>query len=219
VLQLVQMNVLEFHPWGALATDQNHADRIIFDLDPHPSVTWSEVKKAARIVHDALAAIGLESFLRTSGGKGLHIVVPLAPAVPWDEAKQFAAQVADTLAGARPRTFVSIAGEQKRDKRIFIDWLRNARGATSVGSYSLRARAGAPVAMPIEWSELARLRSAAAYDIRSALAKIKRRKRDPWEGFDRIRQTLPSPGAVEARNSSRKVKPKKAGTRSTRRKA
>jgi bifunctional non-homologous end joining protein LigD len=219
VLQLVQMNVLEFHPWGALATDQNHADRIIFDLDPHPSVTWSEVKKAARIVHDALAAIGLESFLRTSGGKGLHIVVPLAPAVPWDEAKQFAAQVADTLAGARPRTFVSIAGEQKRDKRIFIDWLRNARGATSVGSYSLRARAGAPVAMPIEWSELARLRSAAAYDIRSALAKIKRRKRDPWEGFDRIRQTLPSPGAVEARNSSRKAKPKKAGTRSTRRKA
>ncbi|MGN6521298.1 MAG: DNA ligase D [Dokdonella sp.] len=206
VLQLVQMNVLEFHPWGALASDQAHADRVIFDLDPHPSVAWAEVKKAARTVRDALAAIGLESFLRTSGGKGLHIVVPLAPAVPWDEAKRFAEQVADTLASARARTFVSVAGEQKRDKRIFIDWLRNARGATSIGSYSLRARAGAPVAMPIEWSELARLPSGAAYDIRSALAKIKRRKRDPWEGFYRIRQTLPSPSnKAKRKHASRPV--------------
>jgi bifunctional non-homologous end joining protein LigD len=92
---------------------------------------------------------------------------------------------------------VSTAGEQKRERRIFIDWLRNARGATSVGSYSLRAREGAPVAMPIEWSELARLRGAAAYDIRSALAKIARRKRDPWEGFDRVRQALPTLSAGE----------------------
>ncbi|HEY6943130.1 DNA ligase D [Dokdonella sp.] len=192
VLQLVQMNVLEFHPWGARASDLEHADRIIFDLDPHPSVAWPDVKKAARTLRDALAAIGLESFLRTSGGKGLHIVVPLAPAVAWADAKRFAEQVADTLAGERPETFVSVAGEQKRERRIFVDWLRNARGATSVGSYSLRARDGAPVALPIEWSELARLRGGGDYTIRTALAKIARRKRDPWADFDRVRQTLPS---------------------------
>jgi bifunctional non-homologous end joining protein LigD len=211
VLQLVQMNVLEFHPWGARASDLEHADRIIFDLDPHPSVAWSEVKKAARTVRDALAAIGLESFLRTSGGKGLHVVVPLAPAAPWADAKGFAEQVADTLASARPQTFVNTAGEQKRERRIFIDWLRNARGATSVGSYSLRARDRAPVAMPIEWSELARLRSPAAYDIRSALAKIARRKRDPWEGFDRVRQALPSlPAAAGERPRRRRGRTSRA---------
>ncbi len=191
VLQLVQMNVLEFHPWGARASDLEHADRVIFDLDPHPSVAWPAVKKAARTVHDALATIGLASFLRTSGGKGLHVVVPLAPAAAWADAKRFAERVAATLAAERPDTFVSVAGEHKRERRIYIDWLRNARGATSVGSYSLRAREGAPVAMPIEWSELPRLRGAAAYDIHSALAKIARRKRDPWDGFDRVRQALP----------------------------
>lgn len=191
ILQLVQMNVLEFHPWGAPASDQEHADRLVFDLDPHPSVAWASVRKAARMLHDALAAIGLESFLRTSGGKGLHVVVPLAPPVAWADAKHFAGQIALILAAERPQMFVSIAGEQKRDKRIFIDWLRNARGATAVASYSLRAREGAPVAMPIEWSELSRLRSGTAYTLKSALRKIERRSADPWAGFDRVRQTLP----------------------------
>jgi bifunctional non-homologous end joining protein LigD len=210
ILQLVQMNVLEFHPWGATASDQAHADRIVFDLDPHASVAWADVRKAARMLHDALAAIGLKSFLRTTGGKGLHVVVPLAPAVAWAEAKHFAGQVALILAAERPRMFVSVAGEQKRDKRIFIDWLRNARGATAVASYSLRARESAPVAMPIEWSELARLRSGAAYTLKSALLKIQRRKSDPWEDFAKVRQTLPtldasapSPRAKKPRSQAR----------------
>jgi bifunctional non-homologous end joining protein LigD len=204
ILQLVQMNVLEFHPWGAPASDQAHADRLIFDLDPHPSVAWATVRKAARILHDALDAIGLASFLRTTGGKGLHVVVPLAPAVAWADAKHFAGQVALILAAERPQMFVSIAGEQKRDKRIFIDWLRQARGATAVASYSLRARDGAPVAMPIEWSELARLRSGAAYTLKSALRKIERRSVDPWAGFDRVRQTLPTLDAPAPSSRRRK---------------
>ncbi len=206
VLQLVQMNVLEFHPWGALASDQEHADRVIFDLDPHPSVAWADVRKAARLLGDALDAIGLVSFLRTTGGKGLHVVVPLAPAVAWADAKHFAAQVALILAAERPRMFVSVAGEQKRDKRIFTDWLRNARGATAVASYSLRAREGAPVAMPIEWSELARLRSGAAYTLKSALKKIRSRQRDPWAGFRDVRQGLPmlkAPPAPRRKKSAR----------------
>lgn len=206
ILQLVQMNVLEFHPWGALASDQAHADRVIFDLDPHPSVAWSDVRKAARMLHDALEVIGLVSFLRTSGGKGLHVVVPLAPAVAWEDAKHFAGQVALILAAERPGMFVSIAGEQKRDKRIFIDWLRNARGATAVASYSLRAREGAPVAMPIEWSELPRLRSGAAYTLKSALKKIRSRPSDPWTGFHDVRQGLPmlkTPPAPRRKRSTR----------------
>jgi bifunctional non-homologous end joining protein LigD len=148
------------------------------------------------MLHDALDAIGLVSFLRTTGGKGLHVVVPLAPAVGWEDAKHFAQQVALIIAAERPNMFVNVAGEQKRDKRIFIDWLRNARGATAVASYSLRAREGAPVAMPIEWSELARLRSGAAYTLKSALKKIERRSADPWDGFATVRQSLPTLNAA-----------------------
>lgn len=191
LLQLVQMNVLEFHPWGAQADDQEHADRLVFDLDPDESVPWSEVKAAARTVRDVLAGVGLRAFLRTSGGKGLHVVVPLSPPASWTQAKRFAQDLADTLAAERPETFVSVAGRSKRKRRIFIDWLRNSRGATSVASYSLRARPGAPVAMPLEWSELARLRSGGAYTLGNALQKIRRRKNDPWRELPGVQQTLP----------------------------
>lgn len=191
LLQLVQMNVLEFHPWGALAKDQAHADRLVFDLDPHESVSWAKVKAAARTVREVLQGVGLKAFLRTSGGKGLHVVVPLSPPVAWSQAKRFAEDVADTLAAERPQSFVSTASKQQREGRIFIDWLRNARGATSVASYSLRARAGAPVAMPLEWSELARLRSSDAFTLRNALRKIRSRRQDPWRELYGIEQTLP----------------------------
>ncbi|TDR44099.1 ATP-dependent DNA ligase LigD phosphoesterase module /ATP-dependent DNA ligase LigD polymerase module [Tahibacter aquaticus] len=191
LLQLVQMNVIEFHPWGAQADDQEHADRIVFDLDPDASVPWREVKAAARTVRDVLDGVGLRAFLRTSGGKGLHLVVPLAPPAAWAQAKRFAQDLAVTLAAERPETFVSVAGKSKRKGRIFIDWLRNSRGATSVASYSLRARPGAPVAMPLEWNELARLRGGDAYTIATALQKIRRRKSDPWRALYGLRQSLP----------------------------
>ncbi|MCQ4165072.1 DNA ligase D [Tahibacter harae] len=199
LLQLVQMNVLEFHPWGALAQDQAHADRLVFDLDPHESVGWAKVKAAARTVREVLQGVGLTSFLRTSGGKGLHVVVPLSPPVGWAQAKRFAEDLADTLAAERPESFVSVASKQQREGRIFVDWLRNARGATSVASYSLRARAGAPVAMPLEWSELARLRSSDAYTLRNALRKIRSRRRDPWRELYDLEQTLPGPAARSRR--------------------
>lgn len=200
LLQLVQMNVLEFHPWGTRSNDQEHADRVVFDLDPHPTVAWPQVVGAARTLRTMLEAIGLRCFVRTSGGKGMHVVVPLKPAAAWDDVKAFAHAIADTLAAERPDEFVSVAGEQKRKKKIYIDWLRNARGATSVASYSLRARKGGGVAMPLEWSELGRTRDGNAFTINNALAKIRRRKGDPWKDIATVKQSLPD----LARKSPRK---------------
>jgi bifunctional non-homologous end joining protein LigD len=191
LLELVQMNVLEFHPWGAKSSDVEHADRIVFDLDPHPTVKWPRVVAAARNLHRQLESIGLQSFLRTSGGKGLHVVVPLNPPAPWDDVKRFAQAVAQAMAKLDPMEFVSVAGEKNREGRIFVDWLRNGRGATSVASYSLRARAAAGVAMPIEWSELGRIKSGDAFTIRNAALRVKRRKTDPWADISKVTQELP----------------------------
>lgn len=194
LLQLVQMNVLEFHPWGARSSDPEHADRVVFDLDPHPLVTWPRVIAAARELRAQLDSIGLESFLRTSGGKGFHIVVPLDPPAPWPDVKQFAQAVAGAMAALHPKEFVSVAGEKNRTGRIFVDWLRNGRGATSVASYSLRARATAGVAMPLRWEEIARIRSGDAFTILNALKRIKARRSDPWAALSSVRQSLPKLG-------------------------
>ena len=160
LLELVQMNVLEFHPWGAKSSDYEHADRIVFDLDPHPSVKWPRVIAAARDLREQLESIGLRSFLRTSGGKGFHVVVPLDPPAPWDEVKRFAQAVAHAMAQLRPSEFVSVAGEKNREGKIFVDWLRNGRGATSVASYSLRARQPPASPCPLTGRSLQRSRAA-----------------------------------------------------------
>jgi bifunctional non-homologous end joining protein LigD len=191
LLELVQMNVLELHPWGAKSADTEHADRIIFDLDPHSSVAWSRVLAGARDVRKQLDSIGLQSFVRTSGGKGLHVVVPLDPPAPWDLAKQFAHGVAEAMAALRPDEYVSVAGEKNRKGKIFVDWLRNGRGATSVASYSLRARETAGVAMPLSWEELGKVKSGDAFTIENAMQRVKRRKSDPWAAIGKIRQSLP----------------------------
>jgi bifunctional non-homologous end joining protein LigD len=190
LLELVQFNALEFHPWGSLAKAPDRADRLVFDLDPGPGVSWADVKRAARDLRDRLASLDLQSFLRTSGGKGLHVVVPLNPACDWDLAKRFAHSFASSLAQSEPGRFVATAAKSRRNGVIFIDYLRNGRGATSVASYSLRARAGAPVAMPLAWSELAKLTSAAAFDLHSARRRLARRRNDPWQGIDSLKQNL-----------------------------
>jgi bifunctional non-homologous end joining protein LigD len=191
LLELVQMNVLEFHPWGATSSDPAKADRIVFDLDPHPSVKWPRVVAAARDLRAQLESIGLTSFLRTSGGKGFHVVVPLNPPAPWDAVKRFAQAVAEAMTSLRPKEFVSVAGEKNRSGRIFIDWLRNGRGATSVASYSLRARTTPGVAMPLAWSALAKIKSGDAYTIENAVKFVQRRRVDPWRDIDEIEQALP----------------------------
>jgi bifunctional non-homologous end joining protein LigD len=190
LLELVQMNVLEIHPWGAKADDVEHCDRIVFDLDPHPTVEWKRVIAAARDMKAHLEKIGMESFVRTSGGKGLHVVVPLNPACPWDSARHFTQSFAQAMTALRPKEYVAVMGERNREGRIFIDWLRNGRGATSVASYSLRARERAGVAMPLSWAELGRIRSGDQFTIENALERVKS-KRDPWEKITKLWQGLP----------------------------
>lgn len=191
LLELVQMNVLEFHPWGSPSGDPDHASRVVFDMDPGKGVTWKRVVAGAREVRKQLETVGLTSFVRTSGGKGLHVVVPLDPPARWDAVRQFAQGVAQALSAMHPDDFVATAGEKNRNGKIFVDWLRNGRGATSVASYSLRARPSVGVAMPIGWNELGRVASGDAFTIANALTRLKRRRTDPWADMADTRQSLP----------------------------
>ncbi|MEP7043014.1 MAG: DNA ligase D [Dokdonella sp.] len=191
VLELVQMNVLEFHPWGARIDAPDQPDRLVFDLDPAPGVDWKALVAGARDVRARLTDTGLQSFVRLSGGKGVHVVVPLRRGVDWAEVKAFCEAFAHAMATQQPLHYLATASKAKRDGRIFIDWLRNARGATSVASWSLRARAGAPVAMPLRWDELGRTKGAAEFDLAAALRRAKSLRKDPWEGFAELEQVLP----------------------------
>lgn len=195
LLDLVQMNVLELHPWGSTIDDVEHPDRLVFDLDPGEGVDWSAIKAAARDVRDRLAEIGLEGFLRLSGGKGLHVVVPIAPGPEWSRAKAFCEAFADAMATRSPDRYVATASKAKRKGVIFIDWLRNGRGATSVASWSLRAREAAGVAMPLRWDELGRAKSGSDYDLERALRRASSLRNDPWSGWEKAcRQVLPDFG-------------------------
>lgn len=190
VMDLVQFNALEFHPWGSLAEEPDRANRIVFDLDPGPGVAWPEIVAAARKIRTLLEGLGLTSFVRTSGGKGLHVVLPVNPGCDWSVVKPFAHSFAETLVTTEPLKYVASSTKKFRNKKIFIDYLRNGRGATSVASFSLRAREGAPVAMPLRWEDLGKIKSGAAFDIDSAVQRIKRLKKHPWDGIETIKQDL-----------------------------
>lgn len=192
LLQLVQMNTLELHPWGATVADPEHPDRLVFDLDPGEGVSWADVKRGARDVRDRLQETGLQSFVRLSGGKGVHVVVPLQPKADWEDAKAFCEAFAQAMAEQAPDRYVATMSKAKRSGVIFIDWLRNTRGATSVCSWSLRARESAGVAVPLRWEELARVGAADAFPMDKALARAKRLKAEPWQGIDTLKQTLPT---------------------------
>lgn len=191
LLQLVQMNTLELHPWGATVEDPEHPDRLVFDLDPGEGVNWTQIKAAARDVRARLQEAGLESFVRLSGGKGVHVVVPLQPKADWAHAKDFCEAFAQAMATQAPERYVATMSKAKRDGVIFIDWLRNARGATSVSSWSLRARPGAGVAVPLRWEELGRIAAPDAFPMAKALQRAERLKQDPWEGIEQVKQVLP----------------------------
>jgi bifunctional non-homologous end joining protein LigD len=193
VIDLVQMGVVELHPWGAHVDDVDHPDRLIFDLDPGEGVDWKAIITGARDIRARLSAMGLESFVRLSGGKGLHVVLPIRPGADWTQAKAFCETFADAMVEQAPDRYVATASKAKRGGVIFIDWLRNSRGATSVTSWSLRARPQAGVAMPLAWSELGRTRSGHDYPLPRALRRARTLRRDPWEGWAKAtRQTLPA---------------------------
>lgn len=190
LIALVQIGVLEIHPWGSKIDRLERPDRLVFDLDPAPNIGWQKVKTAAELVRQRLAALDLTSFLKTSGGKGLHVVAPLVRRSTWEELEEFAEALAKDIARERPDEYVAKASKAARKGKIFIDYLRNHRGATSIAPYSTRARPGAPVSTPVGWDELASLESSAAYDIENLSDRLTGVKDDPWAGFFELRQSI-----------------------------
>jgi bifunctional non-homologous end joining protein LigD len=190
LIALVQAGVLEVHTRGTTIDDRERGDRLVFDLDPGPGTGWKNVVAAAREVRERLARVKLKSFLKTTGGKGLHVVVPIKPE-PWDTIKTFCRTVAESLAQDAPDRYVATATKSKRDNKIFIDYLRNSREATAVAPYSTRARPGAPVSTPIDWPELGSLKAANQFTVRNLPARLKRLRKDPWAGIGKSKQALP----------------------------
>jgi bifunctional non-homologous end joining protein LigD len=190
IMSLVQVYALEIHTWGARVDRLDRPDRIVFDLDPDEALPWQRVTDAALKLRDTLAGRGLKSFLLLSGGKGLHIVVPIARIATWEHGKAFSLAVAKQLAVQSPRDFTTNVSLAARRGKIYIDYMRNRRGATSIAPYSTRARPGAPVAFPLAWEELAMLRSAAAYSVEYLRNRVSALDSCPWKGLSKVRQTL-----------------------------
>jgi bifunctional non-homologous end joining protein LigD len=183
-LGLTQFGAVEFHLWGCHIDDPEHPDRIVLDLDPDESLPWSRVCDGAEILRDRLQAMGLTPFLRTTGGKGLHLVVALAPGRhDWPTVKGFAEAVARAAAADMPGLFTAMSGKERRKGKIFIDYIRNARGASAVASYSLRARPNFPVATPIAWEELRKLSGGDAFNRLTVVRRLETLGADPWDGL------------------------------------
>ena len=196
LLAMVQNGAVEFHVWGSSVGAIETPDILVFDLDPGPEVGWRRVREAARTLRAELQDRGLESFLRTSGGKGLHVVVPFAPHEHWPRVGAFAREVVEALVAREPGRYTATMSKAKRGGKVFVDHFRNGRGATSVTSYSLRGRPGAPVALPISWNELGRTRGGADWTAERVLRRLKTRAADPWADFFQTgrRQKLPGAG-------------------------
>ena len=191
ILQCVQMGTIEFHGWGSRTADVEAPDRMIFDLDPDEGLDFDAVKGAAQDIRARLADIGLVSFAMLSGGKGVHVVVPLIPGHDWATHKDFSRRFAEALSVAEPDRFVATMSKAKRKGRIFIDWLRNQRGSTAVLPYSARARSGAPVAAPIGWNELKSIDNAHRWTIGDADELLKRASGKTLAGWGFAEQVLP----------------------------
>ena len=192
LIGLVQIGILEIHTWNSVVQHLERPDRVVFDLDPGPGVEWRRVADAARLVRERLQTVRLESFLKTTGGKGLHVVVPLRASATWDECRAFARRLAEDLEHAEPKAYVARMAKAERKGKIFIDYLRNTRGATSIAAFSARATPEAPVSVPLAWDELTpRLRSD-HYTIASLPRRLADLKADPWAAYWTLRQNLPA---------------------------
>ncbi len=187
---LVQANVLELHVWGSTYPTIERPDRIIFDLDPGPRVTWPDVCDAARRIRDVLETAGLKSWVKLSGGKGLHVTVPVSGPLTWEQASMFSKLLATRVATDAPTLFTSKAAKAGRTGRIFIDWMRNSRGATAIAPWSLRARAGAPVAMPLSWAELDDVPRGDLMTLTDVIHYLRSSPADPWKSLLACKQRV-----------------------------
>jgi bifunctional non-homologous end joining protein LigD len=191
LIGMAQISAIELHAWGAREADALHPDLMVFDLDPGEGVAFAEVVKAAQEIRDHLRRLELESFCRTTGGKGLHVVVPLDPVAHWDEVKAFCRTFAEDMSREQPNRYLSTLKKPDRRGRILIDWLRNGMGATAVASFCPRARPGATVATPVAWDEVTRKLDPAKFTLRNTPDRLARLRTDPWAGFASMRQHLP----------------------------
>jgi bifunctional non-homologous end joining protein LigD len=182
---------IELHTWGSTEADPLHPDRLVFDLDPGDEVGIEALVAAAEDVRERLKACGMESFCRTSGGKGLHVVTPLVPGEDWDTARAWCRSFAEAMVADSPDRYVATVKKSIRIKKILVDWLRNGLGSTAIASFSPRAREGAGVATPLAWREVTAKLDRAAFTLRTIPDLLKRRRADPWADFDRAAVPLP----------------------------
>jgi bifunctional non-homologous end joining protein LigD len=190
LLSLVQMDVAEFHTWNTTTAALEQPDRIVLDLDPGPDVPWVEVVGAARLVADAVRALGLAPFVKTTGGAGLHVVVPLVPERRWEECLAFSRALALAIVRHDPARFTAAFAKRGRERKILLDYLRNNRTNTSVAAFSTRARAGAPVSVPIAWDELSPRLRPDRFTVRSVPRRLRTIGADPWAGYARSARPL-----------------------------
>jgi bifunctional non-homologous end joining protein LigD len=189
LVSLVQMDVLEIHTWNSRVGSVDRPDRLVFDIDPGPAVPWTSIVQAARIVRDSLEAFELQAFLKTTGGRGLHVVVPIAPGPDWSECLAFARGLAELITRHDPARFTTRFAKTGREDKILIDYLRNNRTNTSIAAYSMRARAGAPVSMPLSWKELGPRLRPERFTVNTAERRLAR-VGDPWADYWKCRQRL-----------------------------
>ncbi len=190
MLALCQFGVVEFHPWGCRIDKPESPDRLIFDLDPDVSVDWREVVNAANEIREELAKLSLTSFVKTTGGKGLHVVVPIQRRVSWQTLKGFSGTFSEMMSNRSSRRYTSNQSIRSRKGKIYIDYLRNVRGATAAAAYTIRARPGAPVATPLDWNELQEIDGPEDFNYATVPDRLARLTHDPWEGIDTTKQRI-----------------------------
>jgi bifunctional non-homologous end joining protein LigD len=189
LLSLVQMGVLELHVWGARRDRLDRPDRMILDLDPAEGIAWGEVVEAAREVRERLAAAGLESWVKTTGGKGLHVVVPISRRSPWEPVREFALRISEAMARDAPDRYLTRASKEERAGKIYVDYVRNSWSASAVAPYSTRSRPGAPVSLPLAWDELSARTPPGDFTVRTVPERV-RQQPDPWADLAKARQGL-----------------------------
>ncbi len=190
IVSLAQMDVLEIHTWNSIFEDVERPNRLVFDLDPGDEVDWPAVVRGARMVRDALTALKLESFVKTTGGRGLHVVVPLTPDADWKQCLDFSRALSERFEQAQPELYTTVFAKAGRSRKILIDYLRNNRTNTSIAAYSTRAREGAPVSVPLTWEELRVSLDPGSLTVLTVPKRLARLKTDPWAGYWKCRQKL-----------------------------
>lgn len=190
LMTLVQRGTVEIHPWGCHRQSIEFPDQVVMDFDPGPRVSFEQVKDGALELREMLRKIGIESFVKTTGGKGLHVQFPCEPLYSWDQIKEFARTLALEFVSRHPDLYTANMSKRVRTKKIFLDYLRNGRGSTAIAPYALRARALSAVAMPLEWSQLKGLKSANEFTLKKALLYLGRRRKDPWDGYLDLKQKI-----------------------------